>query len=300
MKTSYYSIFLIAILLVIHIPARAQGDLFDLLGDDAPQHNYAYATFKTTRVVNSHSIENPAPGVLLFIISHHFGKVNSGAYELFGLDQSTIRLGLEYGLNDHISFGVGRSSLEKTYDGFVKVKLLRQQTGARNIPLTLSYFGSTAIQSLKWAQPERKNYFSSRMAYVHQLLIARKFSNAVSIQLMPSIIHKNLVATVEDENTAFSMGVGGRMKLTQRTSLNAEYFFTPKDQYTQPINNSLSIGFDLETGGHVFQLHFTNSKAMFERGFITETQGKWDKGDIYFGFNITRVFTVKKPADFKE
>jgi hypothetical protein len=282
------------------MPLTAQDDLMDLFGEEEARQELTYATFKTTRVVNGHSVENPAPGVLLFIISHHFGELNKGAYELFGLDQSTIRLGLEYGWNDFVSFGVGRSSWEKTYDAFLKVKLLRQQSGLKEVPLTLSYFSSIALNSLKWAEPERKNYFSSRLSYVHQLLIARKFNNDLSLQLTPSIIHKNLVPTEADENTAFALGVGGRYKLNQRLSINGEYFYLLPDQYVAEVHNSLSLGLDIETGGHVFQLHLTNAKPMFERGFITETYGRWDKGDIYFGFNITRVFTVRKPESFRE
>jgi hypothetical protein len=270
-----------------------------LLGEDAPQQNLAYATFKTTRVVNGQSIESPAPGVLLFIISHHFGTLNTGPYELFGLDQSTIRFGFEYGVNDWLTLGLGRSSWEKTYDGFFKLKLLRQQTGLRNIPLSVSWFSSTALNSLKWQDPERSNYFSSRLSYVHQLLIARKFSPGLSLQFTPSIVHKNLVPAAIDKNTAFALGFGGRTKLTQRTAFNFEYFYLLPDQYVNSVNNSLSLGFDIETGGHVFQLHFSNSKPMFERGFITETQGKWSRGDIFFGFNITRVFTMRKPEAFR-
>lgn len=278
---------------------RAQDDLMSLLEEDTPTTDLTYATFKTSRIVNGQSIESPAPGVLLFIISHHFGELNTGPYELFGLDQSTIRLGLEYGISDFISLGFGRSSWEKTYDGFVKAKLLRQQKGKRNIPLSISAFSSIALNSLKWQNPERKNYFSSRLSFVHQLLIARKFSSSLSIQLTPSIIHKNLVPTEADKNTAFALGMGGRYKLNQRLAVNAEYFYLLPDQYVAETQNTLSIGLDIETGGHVFQLHITNAKPMFERGFITETTGRWDKGDLYFGFNISRVFTLRKPESFR-
>lgn len=276
--------------------SSSSQDLLDLFGDDETETiDYAYATFKTTRVVNAHSVENPAPGVLLFIISHHFGKINDGAYNLFGLDQATMRIGFEYSFNDWLCLGVGRSTYEKTFDGFAKVKILRQSTGKKNMPVSVSLFSSTTLNSLKWANPERKNYFSSRLAYTHQLLIARKFSNTFSLQLMPALIHKNLVPTTTDNNDIFALGAGGRIKLTKRITFNSEYYYVFPDQRNDDLySNTLSAGFDIETGGHVFQLHFTNSKPMFDRGFITETTGKWDKGDIYFGFNITRVFTIKK------
>lgn len=279
---------------------RAQDDLMALFDDQKPAKEFAYATFKSTRVVYGHAVENPAPGNLLFLIQHNFGALNGGIYELFGLDRATIRMGFEYGLNDYISIGVGRSTWEKTYDGFVKAKLLRQSTGGHfNSPLTVAYVGAVAVNSLKWANPDRDNHFSSRVSYVHQLLIARKFSNALSLQLSPSVVHKNLVPTRRDKNTSFAMGVGGRYKLTQRVSINAEYFYYPEDQTTLPHTDVLSIGVDIETGGHVFQLHISNGNAMFERAFISETSGKWTKGDLFFGFNISRTFVLKKPEAFK-
>lgn len=271
-------------------------DLMDVFGEDEPATDFAYATFKTTRVVSGHSVENPANGVLLFMISHHFGKINSGAYELFGLDQATIRLGLEYGINDFLSVGIGRSTYQKTYDGFLKAKVLRQSKGARNMPVTLTLFSAMDIYTLKWQDTERENYFSSRMAFVNQLLIARKFNEKLSLQLTPTFIHKNLVPAESDDNDTYAIGAGGRYKLTQRLSLNAEYFYVLPGSVADNFENPLSIGIDIETGGHVFQLHFSNAQPMFERAFITETLGKWANGDIYFGFNISRVFTIKKPA----
>lgn len=275
-------------------------DLLDLLGEDEPTTEFTYATFKTTRIINGHSVENPADGVLLFMISHRFGKLNSGAYDFFGLDQATIRLGFEYGIGERLSVGIGRSSYQKAYDGFVKYKILRQSSGDRTMPLTMTWFSSMDLFSLKWQDTERKNYFSSRMSFVHQLLLARKFSDKFSLQLSPTFIHKNLVLTEADDNDTFAMGVGGRLKLTQRVSVNAEYFYLMPGSVADNFVNPLSIGFDIETGGHVFQLHFTNTQPMFERGFITETRGKWTNGDIYFGFNLSRVFTIKKPAEFRE
>lgn len=274
-------------------------DLMDMLGDNKPTTEYTYATFKTTRIVNGQSIENPASGVLLFMISHHFGAVNSGAYNFFGLDQSTIRLGLDYGINDYLSVGIGRSSWLKTYDASFKLKLLRQSKGDRNMPVSLSWYSSIVVNSYKWPDPTRKNYFSSRLAFTNQLLIARKLSNALSLQLTPTIIHKNLVDSAAAQNDIFAIGFGGRYKLTKRLSLNAEYFYLLPGYAASHYVNSFSVGIDIETGGHVFQLHFTNSQPMFDRAFIAETTGKWTKGDIFFGFNISRVFTVKKPKGFK-
>jgi len=292
-------LFLIALLSIGKSQLFAQ-DLMDMLKDDKPQVNYSYATFKTTRIVLGQSIESPASGTLQFLVEHNFGRLNQGAYNMWGLDVSTIRLGLEYGINERLSIGVGRSSYEKTFDGSVKYKILRQSTGARNMPLSVSLYGNAMLNSLKWADPVRKNYFSSRMSFATQLLIARKFSNAFSLQLTPTYIHKNLTPLRTDQNDIFSLGLGGRMKVTQRTTINAEYFYLLPGTTADKYENCLSLGVDIETGGHVFQFRLTNAQPMFERAFITETTGKWLDGDIFFGFTINRVFTIRKPAVVNE
>ena len=277
--------------------ATAQDDLLGLLGDEEETTEYAKASFKTTRVVNGHSLENAAPGVLDFKISHRFGFISGGAYELFGLDGATIRLGLDYGVNDNLMIGVGRSSVEKTYDGYVKYKLLRQSTGKRKMPVTLALFSGIYVNTLKWQFPERENYFSSRLNYTHQLILGRKFSEAFTIQVMPTVVHRNLIKTNAEKHDVLAMGIAGRQKLTKRLALNAEYYYVLPDQNQEQYKNSFALGFDIETGGHVFQLHFTNSTAMIEKGFITETTGNWLDGDIRFGFNISRVFTIHTPKN---
>jgi len=275
----------------------AQDDLMNLLNENAPAEiNYTTATFKSTRIMNGHSIERMPPGQLDFRISHRFGRVNSGAYDLWGLDQANIHFSLEYGITKWLMIGIGRGTYEKTFDGFTKFTILRQSTGAKEMPVSLSAFTSVAINSLKWTDTERTNYFSSRLSYVAQVLVARKFSPSLSFQLTPSYVHRNMVTTELDPNDLFALGAGGRMKLSKRVSLNAEYYLlaNPKDYMSQQIYNPLSVGIDLETGGHVFQIILTNSVAMIEKGFIGETTGSWAKGDIHLGFNISRVFNLKK------
>lgn len=275
----------------------AQNDLMDLLNDNTQSEiNYTTATFKSTRIMNGHSIERMPPGQLDFRISHRFGTLNSGAYELWGLDQANIHFSLEYGILKWLMIGIGRGTYEKTYDGFAKFTILKQSTGAKEMPVSLSAFTSVAINSLKWPEPEQTNYFSSRLSYVAQVLIARKFSPSFSFQLTPSYVHRNMVSTELDPNDLFALGAGGRMKLSKRISFNAEYFLlvNATDYMSQQIYNPLSIGFDIETGGHVFQIIMTNSVAMIEKGFIGETTGTWAKGDIHLGFNISRVFNLKK------
>lgn len=262
--------------------------------DAAAQTQYATATFKTTRLVGGHSSENVAKGVMDVKISHRFGTINKGGYELFGLDNATMRMGIDYGITHYLMVGIGRSTYQKTYDAFFKLKLLRQSTGKRKMPISLSYVPTIAYKAIRFENPAQKNYTSSRLYYTHQLIIARKFSDKLSLQLMPTLVHRNLVALQKDPNDIVAIGIGGRQKITKRLSLNAEYYYQLPQYKLQGTTNSLSVGFDIETGGHVFQLHFTNSQGMNERTFITETTGQWEKGDILFGFNISRVFTIGK------
>jgi len=275
---------------------NAQESMLDLLSDDEPTVEYATAGFKTTRIINGHSFEMNSEGVLDFKISHRFGRLNGGAYELFGLDAASIRIGLDYGVTPWLNVGVGRSSVGKVYDGFVKMKFLRQQTGKKNIPISILWVSDLAVSSLRNTNSEIEPYLKShRLFYTHQLIVGRKFTDGISVQFMPSIVHRNFVMTRAESNDVLVLGVGGRMKLSKRVALNVEYYYTLPNQLDPRYTNSLSIGFDIETGGHVFQLHFTNSTGMVENAFMTETTGDWLKGDIHFGFNVSRVFTLYRP-----
>jgi hypothetical protein len=282
--------------LLFSLSVFSQDDLMEILNkQSAPEINYASATFKSTRILNGHSVERMPSGQLDVRISHRFGRINSGLYEFFGLDQSNIHLSLEYGILDWMMVGIGRGSYEKTVDGFAKFTLFRQSSGARVMPVSVSLMSSIAVNTVKWADLSRANYFSSRLSFVDQVLIARKINQRFSVQITPSFVHRNLVPTEIDPNDLWSLGAGGRVKLSNRISMNAEYFYiiNSKTNMSQKIYDPLSIGFDIETGGHVFQLFFTNSVAMIEKGFIGETTGNLRKGDIHFGFNISRVFTLK-------
>ena len=274
-----------------HFAFSQEEDLLSLIEEEETT-NFITSSFKANRVVNLHSLENTAGGELDIKISHRFGFISGGAYELFGLDHASIRIGGDYGITDQLMVGFGRSSYEKTFDGFIKYKFLRQSTGKKNMPLTMAGLTTMAIKTLKPSDPTRENYFSSNLYYTFQLIMGRKFSEGFSLQLSPTLVHRNLVATLEEENDVFAVGIAGRIKLSKRTSLNAEYIYVLPGQLAEQYRNSLSIGFDLETGGHVFQLHFTNSTSMIEKGFVTETVGNWADGDIHFGFNISRTFSV--------
>lgn len=298
MKKHLYTLLMSLALSMAALPLFGQEDLLSLLGEEEETTDYATASFKTSRVINLHSLENTASGVLDFKISHRFNTVQNGLYDFFGLDGANLRLGFDYGVTDRLVVGIGRSNYEKTLDGFAKYKILRQSKGKRNMPITLAALGTVAMQTLKWANPDRDNHFSSRLYYTGQLIIGRKISEGFSLQLSPTIVHRNLVATFDESNDVLALGIGTRIKLSKRMAINLEYIYVLPDQLAPQFVNSLSVGLDIETGGHVFQLHFSNSRIMVEKGFIAETTNKWEDGGIHFGFNISRVFTiVRAPLD---
>jgi hypothetical protein len=284
----------------------AQDDLMAMLEkEDAKKPTYTLATFKASRLINGQSVETIAKQHLNFWISHRFGAVNSGFIDnFFGLDEARIRLGLEYAITDNLLVGAGRSTIEKTYDTYAKYKVLRQ---SNKMPVTVTAFGSVASNTMKTGYTMesgtviRFNNNLQRQSYIGQLLLARKFSDKLSLQLMPTVIHNNLAESAYIENTQASMGFGGRYKLSNRLSVSAEYYYNlvEKEEYEEeagqkyPYHNSLAIGFDIETGGHVFQLHISNSRGMIEKHFIGQTLGAWENGDIFYGFNIARTFSFE-------
>src|SRR6188768_762748 len=157
--------------------AQDTTDLMNQLEKQAiPETIYTIATFKTTRLINGHSSENIGQGVLDVKISHRFGEIDDGAYNLWGLDNASMRMGADYGITNNIMIGIGRSTFEKTFDGFVKIKLLRQSTGKHKMPITLSYIPTIALRTLKFEDPKISYKASNRLYFTHQLIIARKFS----------------------------------------------------------------------------------------------------------------------------
>jgi len=282
------------LLLSFFIASSGYGqDLMNMLGKDSTSSEArSIETFRSNHIILGQSVETIDKGNLNFMISHHFDKLSSGSYNFFGLDMSTIRFGLDYGISNWLSVGIGRSTYEKTFDGNLKFRLLRQKKDG--VPFSVTYYGGMAVNSLQWAVPGRKNYFTSRLSYVNQLLISSRIGTELSLQLMPTHVHKNLVALKIDQNDIFAMGGGMSCKILKHLSVNAEYYYLLPGQAAKEAINSLSLGIDIETGGHIFQLFLTNSHPLFERGFITETQGKWNKGDIYFGFNLSRAFAIGK------
>lgn len=287
MKQLYFLFFLVFLMSSL----KAQDDLLDLLEEQVEEEPVEVAyTFKSTRVINSHSIERMKFGQLDFRINHRFGEVNLGWRELWGLDQAKISFDFGYGITDWLMVGFRRSTYKKMYDGSLKFSILRQTTGSRTIPVALSYYTNMGVNS---EEDEEGFPFTHRLSFTHQLLVARKFSEAISLQIMPAYVHRNLVE-YDEENDAIAIGIGGRYKFIRRVAFTFEYFWSTAAD-NENIYNPLSFGFDIETGGHVFQLFFTNSQVMEESGFLTETTGSWLNGDIFFGFNISRVFALAKP-----
>ena len=262
--------------------------LLDAL-DTEPTAHPVTATFKDTRVINMQSNETPGAGVLHFVIAHRFGRINEGAYSLWGLDNASMRMGFDYGLTDRWTIGVGRSTFQKTYEASIKGKLFLQKSD-NSIPVSVTYYGVIMANGMRWQEPDRENLFSSRLSYVNQLIVTRKINDRTSLAVVPSLIHRNLVDITSKSHDQWTLGLGGRHKLTHRVSVNSEYHFLVNG-LDEATTNSLSLGVDIETGGHVFQLHITNSQGMFERAFLTETTGRWLDGDLFFGFNLSRVFS---------
>jgi hypothetical protein len=298
MNQLYTKTILICLLALPLSKLKAQEtDLFKQADEDAKKSdsaasNVVEATFKSTRVINGHSVETTKKGILDFRVHHRFGFINNGLYDFFGLDEATTKIAFDYGVSDRFSIGIARSTYLKQMDGFLKYRLLRQSTGHKAMPISVTLFAAGIVKTIKNTDPAKPYTGTDKTSYVYQAIIARKFNEHTSLQLMPTLVHYNLVPLASNPNDMFSLGVAARQKISRRFALTAEYYhqFNKFDGY----KSSLAVGVDIETGGHVFQLHFTNSTGMTEPTFIHETTGDFFKGDIHFGFNISRNFTLKK------
>lgn len=277
---------------------QAQTDDLDKLLDQEgkKQKVLTHNAFKSSRVINGHSMEMLGKGVLDFRILHRFGMVKDGYHEWFGLDQASMRMGFDYGISKNLTAGIGRSTFNKEVDGFLKYRILHQQKGLRVIPFSLIWVSGSVFNTSKILDP-RLNETVNRLSYYHQLIIGRKFSNAFTLQLSPTLVHRNLVELSTDKNNMYALGVGARIKISKRSAFILDTYpilYGARSGYQQ---FPLSIGIDLETGGHVFQLHVTNARGMNEKAFIASTTERWDKGQIRFGFNLSRVFTIVKNTE---
>ncbi|MEI8134760.1 MAG: DUF5777 family beta-barrel protein [bacterium] len=274
--------------------AQEPVGLLDLVGDSTTEVEYVKNAFKSTRIINSQSIEMLGAGSLDFRVLHRFGPVNSGAGNLFGLDEASTRFSFDFAPTNDLLVGIGRSSRgQKEFDGFIKYDLLQQSQGLRTVPLTVVLVAGMTLSSTTYSDPTVTNFFTSRMSFFQQILLGRKFSDDISLQLSPTLIHQNLVTYASDPHNIIALGVGGRVKITNRVSFTIDWTH-PFNSVQSSIkhNDPLAIGFDIETGGHVFQVHFSNSVGLNERTEITETTDNWLKGGIRLGFNLSRVFQL--------
>jgi hypothetical protein len=278
----------------------AQDDLLDDLEKDAAIDNTVSAAFKGLKVVNLESTKLASKGDLFFIVSHRFGSVKYGFDDLFGLDNAVTQLKFIYGINEWLNVGVARSSFQKKYGLHAKYRLVNQQQ--EGFPFTVVGYNLVTINTALEKEFFNNFEFSDRLVYTSQVLVSRKFSENLSLLIAPTYVHENVatrsieilsngdVRNHDEDNAQFAIGVGGRYKLTKRWSVNVDYGIHLNRNDNSVYKNPLSIGFDLETGGHVFQMHFTNAQAMFEEGYLLRGEGDWGDGDFFFGFNLSRVF----------
>ena len=301
MIIKFKEILLSAFILTISLYANAQtdssSDLEKLLGEEnTPKKEYIRNAFKSSRVINGHSMEMLGKGVLDFRILHRFGMIKGGYRELFGLDQASMRFGFDYGISKNFTIGIGRSTFNKEIDGFAKYRIVHQSKGAKSFPISIIWVSGITLNTTKILEPELKK-IENRLGYYHQAILGRKFGNAFTLQLSPTLVHKNLVDSKAFSNDMVALGIGARIKLSNRSAFIIDTY--PLLYGARKYYNffPLSLGFDIETGGHVFQLHVTNTKGMNEKAFIAETSQDWGKGEIQIGFNLSRVFTVVANKD---
>jgi len=265
--------------------AFAQEDLLKDIDTITTNTDTSQPAFKALQIVTGQSTKLAAKKEWYMIVAHRFGDVSAGFKDFFGLDNASTKLGVIYGISDGLSVSLSRETNMKTFEGAAKYRLIRQD---ENFPVDIVGYNVMGVNT----EIDKDTYphlrFSDRLSYLTQALISRRFSDKFSLQLTPSYVHKNLYEpTIEDKNQ-FLAGVGGRYKISKRVSVNAEYFvnFDNHSFYKNP----LSLGVDVETGGHVFQLLFTNSQINSDIGYLTNASGNWGKGHIFFGFNLYRVF----------
>ncbi len=297
--TNLYKIILLAFSLVyISCSANAQDDDLEKLlhSDNKSRKEFVRNAFKSARVVNGHSMEMLGKGVLDFRILHRFGRLDGGYHELFGLDQASMRFGFDYGISKNLTIGVGRSTFNKEVDGFIKYRPVHQSIGPKSFPFSILWISGMTLNTTKMSNAVLGK-IENRLAYYHQTILGRKFGSGFTMQLSPTLVHRNLVEFTSDNNNMVALGIGARIKLSNRSALILDTYpilYGARNQYNQI---PLSIGFDIETGGHVFQLHITNTKGMNEKAFIAETTEAWEEGQIRIGFNLSRVFTVIKNTE---
>jgi hypothetical protein len=266
----------------------SQDDLLAEIDSDSIGNQEADAVFKGLKIVNFESTKLMYKKQFVFIVAHRFGSIENGFDSFFGLDDAVTRLNFVYGLSDGFNISASRSSFQKIYEMAIKYRLLKQKENG--FPFTIVGYNSLLINTALEKDNLPKLEFKHRLGYTTQILISRKVNTNLSLELAPTFFHDNYVAINDQDNSQYALGLGGRYKLGKRWSLNMDYGLHLNRSNDSPYKNPFSIGVDLETGGHVFQMHFTNAQAMNTNGFLGQATGDWGNGDVYFGFNLTRVF----------
>lgn len=276
--------------------AQSPDDLLNMVSEK-PKKEHVTATFKTTRLINFHTVEVLSKRSLDFRISHRFGDFNSGAYNAWGVDGgANIRLALEYCHGSRLMFGIGRTSGKKIADGFLKYRLLKQTTKGGGMPVSVTLFTSvyhTFMQNVLINGENKYQKIPDRLSYCHQIMIGRKFNSRFSFQLTGAMVHFNLVDKITDKNDCFIVGAVTRFKFAKRQAITLEYGYRLNKYSKDKYYDSFGIGYDLETGGHVFQVHLTNSFGLTEDQYFMYTNTSWDNWGIRLGFNISRVFSLQ-------
>ena len=279
---------LICMLVCLFFNAYSQEDLLSEIDTSSTQNEYTLATFKGLKIVNFESTKLTAKKELTFVVSHRFGSLKNGLNTFFGLDDAVTRLNFIYGISDGVNIGVSRSSFQKIYEASIKYRLTRQKQNG--LPFTIVGYNSILINTALEKNNLPKLEFKHRLGYTFQVLMSSKINQSLSFEIAPTVFHDNYISIDKQNNTQYALGFGGRHKLGKRWSLNADYGWHFNRATNSPFRNPLSIGIDLETGGHVFQMHFSNAQAMNTNGFLGQSTGSWSDGNIYFGFNLSRVF----------
>lgn len=255
----------------------------------AQQKTFNQTPFEALKVCNLESTKIAKAGELYFNVGHRFGSVKGGVKTFFGLDQSNTKIQLLYGIADVAHIALSRESIRRTYSGELKVAFLKQEESRW---LSLTGYTSININTELSKETYPKMLFFDRLSYATQLIASKKVSERWTIQLSPTFIRQNLVLEPFQLHNQIGLGVGTRVRISQRLSINAEYMLNLYRAQESIYNDALSIGLDLETGGHVFQLLFSNAQSMNGPGFMTNAEGSWLQGDVYFGFNIARKFKL--------
>jgi len=306
------------LILLVFLPFTlfAQDDLLGELEEEIGEEKQEVSSvFKGIKIINFESTKLVGKNQLQFIISHRFGTLRNGIDSFLGLDDASVRIQFVYGVTDWLHISTSRSGVGQTYDLAAKYHLIKQKKDG--FPFTIAGYNIINVNTALDQDILPGLQFNDRLGYANQLLISRKFNDWVSLQLIPTVFHDNSVVEDNQDNTQYSIGFGGRFKLTKRFAILFDYalhlnragsplssidilndfgldFLTPNNRRngTSQFNNPIGIGVEIETGGHVFQLHLSNSQAIFANGFLGQAGGDFSTGDIFFGFNLSRAFSL--------